>query len=267
MIKKALAYIDERAKADEPFFLYFPMGTPHEPIVPSSAYRGKSGAKDKVGGNPGYGDWIYQGDDMLGQILDALERHGIADNTLIIATSDNGAEHRAYPPLRESKRSIYEGGHRVPFVARWPGKVKPGSVNDRVICLNDLMATAAEIVGAELPANAAEDSVSLLPTLLGDAKGPVREATVHQSSAGDLAIRQGSWKLIFLTGGKTELYNVQDDRAETRDLSAARPEVLERMTKLMRSYIDDGRSTPGVAQKNDVKLELFTRNAKRVPEE
>jgi arylsulfatase A len=263
MIAKALAYIDERAKTGQPFFLYFPMGTPHEPIVPAAAYQGKSGAKDKVRGDPKYGDWIYQGDAMLGQIVDALWRHGIAENTLIIATSDNGAEHRPYPPLRESKRSVYEGGHRVPFVARWPGKIKPGTVNDEVICLNDLMATAAEIVGAKLPANAAEDSVSLLPTLLGTASGPAREATVHQSSTGDLAIRQGPWKLVFLASGHTELYNLQDDRTETRDLAAAQPEVVARMTALMQSYINNGRSTPGAVQKNDVKLELLKPSARR----
>jgi arylsulfatase A len=134
-----------------------------------------------------------------------------------------------------------------------------------VICLNDLMATAAEILGAELPANAAEDSVSLLPTLLGTARGPARDATVHQSAAGDLAIRQGAWKLVFLNSGKRELYNLQDDRAETKDLSAARPEVVERLTRQMQRYIDDGRSTPGAAQKNDVTLELFKRHPKRVP--
>lgn len=267
MIQKALAYLDERVKSDQPFFLYFPMGTPHEPIVPSPANLGKSGAKDKVRGDPKYGDWIYQGDDMLGQILDALKRHGIADNTLIIATSDNGAEHRPYPPLRESKRSIYEGGHREPFVARWPGKIKPGSVNDDVICLNDLMATVAEIVGAKLPANAAEDSFSLLPTLLGTSKATVREATVHQSAGGDLAIRQGPWKLVFLKRGKTELYNLKDDSKENKDLAGAQPDVVERMTKLMNSIIVNGRSTPGAAQKNDVQVELFKPKAKRASTE
>jgi arylsulfatase A len=117
MIEKALAYIDQRAKSGGPFFLYFPMCPPHEPIVPAPQYAGQSGAEDTVGKNTKYGDWVFHGDAMLGQILAALERHKLAENTLVIATSDNGAEHRAYVPLRESKRSIYEGGHRVPFAA------------------------------------------------------------------------------------------------------------------------------------------------------
>ncbi len=165
MAKKAVEWIDQQ-KPGKPFFLYFPLGIPHEPIVPSAEFTGKSGATDVVKNDPKYGDWLYEGDAFLGQIMSALERNHLAENTLLIATSDNGAEHRAYPPLRESKRSIYEGGHRVPFVARWPGKVQAGSVNDHTVCLNDLLSTAAEITGATIPDNAAEDSVSLLPELL-----------------------------------------------------------------------------------------------------
>ena len=255
MIKKAVEWIGERKK-DEPFFLYFPMCPPHTPVVPAPEYVGKSGAQDLVKKDPKYGDWVWQGDAMLGQILEALERNQLADNTLIIATSDNGAEHRAYEPLRESKRSIYEGGHRVPFVVRWPGKVKPGSVNDHTICLNDLMATAAEIVGAKIPANAGEDSVSLLPELLGTAKSGAREATVHQSAAGDLAIRQGPWKLVFLKSGQRELYNLEADLSETKDVLAANAEVAAKLTALMQSTIDRGRSTAGEAQKNEFELSL-----------
>ena len=256
MIKRAIEWIDERAKAGDPFFLYFPMCPPHEPLVPAPEYVGKSGAQDVVKQNPKYGNWLYQGDAMLAQILEALERNKIADNTLVIATSDNGAEQRAYAPLRESKRSIYEGGHRVPFVVRWPGKIKPGSVNDHTICLNDLIATTAEIIGVKLPANAGEDSVSLLPELLGAARLPAREATLHQSMAGDLAIRQGPWKLVFLMSGKRELYNLQTDLGETQDVLAANAPVAEKLTALMHRYIDSGRSTPGAAQKNDFELSL-----------
>jgi arylsulfatase A-like enzyme len=256
LLKKALAYIDERAKAGQPFFLYFPMCPPHEPVVPTPEYEGKSGAKDLVRNDPKYGDWVYQGDAMLGRIMEALARLKLADNTLLIATSDNGAEHRSYEPLRESKRSIYEGGHRVPFVARWPGKVKPGSVNNHTICLNDLMATAAEIVGAKVPENAGEDSVSLLPEFLGAATNPAREATVHQSAAGDLAIRQGPWKLVFLKSGQRELYNLQTDLSETKDVLALNADVAAKLAALMQSYIDRGRSTPGVAQKNDFDLSI-----------
>ncbi len=255
MLKKAVEWLNQR-KADQPFFLYFPLGIPHEPVVPSDQFSGKSGAVDSVKKDPKYGDWLYQGDAMLGEVLDALDRNHLAENTLVIATSDNGAEHRDYEPLRDSKRSIYEGGHRVPFVARWPGKVKAGSVNDHTVCLNDLMATAAEMAGAEIPDHAGEDSVSLIPELLGASETGVREATIHQSAAGDLALRQGRWKLIFKKGGNRELYDLNSDLSETKDVLTANSEVAAKMTVLMQDYINKGRSTPGVAQKNDFDLSI-----------
>ena len=228
--------------------------------MPSVDFAGKSGAQDLVKKDPKYGDWLFQGDAMLGKLLETLERNKLADNTLIIVTSDNGAEHRAYEPLRESKRSIYEGGHRVPFIARWPGKVKPGSVNDHTVCLNDLMATASEVTGAKIPDNGGEDSVSLIPELLGTSKNGTREATVHQSAAGDLAIRQGPWKLIFHKNGSRELYNLQTDLSETQDVLAANGEVATKLTTLMQGYIANGRSTPGVAQKNNFDLSITGEN-------
>jgi arylsulfatase A len=255
MAKKAVEWLDQR-KPGEPFFLYYPLGIPHEPIVPSVEFIGKSDAKDLVRKDPKYGDWLYEGDALFGRILDALERNHLADNTLIIATSDNGAEHRAYGPLRESKRSIYEGGHRVPFIARWPGKVKPGSVNDHTVCLNDLMATAAEITGAKIPDNAGEDSVSLLAELLGTSKEGMREATVHQSAAGDLAIRQGPWKMIYHKGGQRELYNLDADLSETKDVFAANEDLATKLTAVMQGYIANGRSTAGAAQKNEFDLSI-----------
>ncbi len=124
------------------------------------------------------------------------------------------------------------------------------------ICLNDLMATCAEIIGAKIPDNAAEDSVSILPDLLGTAKGAVREATIHQSPKGDLALRQGPWKLIFLKGGAHELYNLQTDLSETKDVAAANPEVVEKLTAMMKKYIADGRSTAGAAQKNEAPMSV-----------
>jgi arylsulfatase A len=257
MLKKALAYIEERAQAGEPFFLYVPLCPPHEPIVPAAEFVGQSGATDVVRRNPKYGDWVYQGDAMLGQLLEALERNKIADNTLVIATSDNGAEQRPYPPLRASKRSIYEGGHRVPLVVRWPGQVKAGVTTAETVCLNDVMATVAEIVGAKLPASAGEDSVSLLPLLKrGASEVPLREATVHQSSTGDLAIRQGPWKQIFFADGRRELYDLESDLSETRDRSADRPEITAHLTQLMQAYIDRGRSTRGPDQPNEAELSL-----------
>jgi arylsulfatase A len=263
MLKKALAYIDERAKGDEPFFLYVPLCPPHEPIVPAAAFVGQSGATDVVRQNPKYGDWVYQGDAMLGQILEALERNKIAENSLIIATSDNGAEQRPYPPLRAAKRSIYEGGHRVPLVVRWPGRVKAGVTTAETVCLNDVMATVAEIVGAKLPDNAGEDSVSLLTLLKhGASEFPVREATVHQSSTGDLAIRQGSWKQVFFADGRRELYDLESDLSETRDRTAERPEITAHLTRLMQGYINRGRSTRGADQQNDAKLSLQRKAAR-----
>ena len=247
MIKKALEYLNERAKEDKPFFLYFPMCPPHSPIVPAEKFAGKSGMSGKEGK---YGDWVYQGDHMLGQIMEALKRNGQAKNTLLIATGDNGAAGRTYAPLRDNKSSIYEGGHREPFVARWPDRIKSGSSSDQVICLNDLFATCADILGKDLPPDAAEDSVSVLAVLESKDKGPIREATVHQAPAG-LAIRQGDWKLIALRSGTKELYNLKDDLSETRNMIDLKEEESQRLEELLKSYITNGRSTPGPVQKNE----------------
>ncbi|MCH5377287.1 MAG: sulfatase-like hydrolase/transferase, partial [Planctomycetes bacterium] len=210
-----------------------------------------------------YGDWLYQGDWVTGQILEALDRNRLAENTLVIASSDNGAAGRVYEPLRGCKTSIYEGGHREPLVARWPGKIKAGSVCRDTVCLNDLLATCADLVHADLPAGAGEDSVSILPDLLGTAKGPVREATVHQSPRGDLAIRQGPWKLIFLSDGTRELYNLESDLSETSNVADANGDVVQRLTTLMRQYIANGRSTPGAAQENGAEISLEGRAKKK----
>jgi arylsulfatase A-like enzyme len=162
--------------------------------------------------------------------------------------------------LRAAKGSIHEGGHRVPFLARWPGVIKPGSVCEETICLTDLMATCAGIVGAKLPGNAGEDSVSILPLLRGTADGPVREATLHQSQKRDLAIRQGPWKLIFTAKGKRELYHLGTDLGETRNVAQANPETVKKLTTLMTRYVNEGRSTPGEKQPVDpsVKWPNFT---------
>jgi arylsulfatase A-like enzyme len=252
MIAKAVRWIEQRGK-DEPFFLYFPMCPPHTPIVPAKEFIGKSGAVDEVKKDPKYGDWVFQGDHMLGQLLEALEKKGLAENTLVIATADNGAAYRAYPPLRAHKTSIYEGGHRVPFIARWPGKIKPGSVCDQTVCLNDLLATSAEILGVKLPDNAGEDSVSILPALLGTAKEPLREATLHQSHKGDLAIRKGPWKLVFLRGGKRELYHLGNDIGESKNVAGENPEVVAGLEALMKRYVTEGRSTPGAKQPSNAR--------------
>ena len=259
MISKAIKYLDERAGKDQPFFLYFPMCPPHSPIVPAEKFVGKSDMKGKEGK---YGDWVYQGDHMLGAIMDALEKNGQARNTLLIATGDNGAARRSYPPLREAKSSIYEGGHREPFVARWPGKIKPGSVNHSIICLNDFFATCADLLQVKLPANAAEDSVSLLPSLLGEAVVQPRGAIINQASEG-LAIRQGPWKYIMFRNGTRELYNLKKDLSETKDVAETNAEVVDRLEKLMQSYFDRGRSTPGLTQEKEFDLPFGKKSKKK----
>ena len=247
MISKAVEWLEKR-EDDKPFFLYFPMCPPHTPVVPSSEFDGKTGAVDTVKKDPKYGDWVFQGDHMLGQILDTLEKKGLAKNTLVIIAADNGAAGRPYPPLRGQKGYIYEGGHRVPFVASWPGKIKPGSVSEQTICLNDLIATCADILAIKLPDNAGEDSVSILPALLGTATKPLREAIVHQPYSRQLAIRQGQWKLIIGTKGKDELYDLKNDLSETKNFASESPEIVAKLTALMKRYIAEGRSTPGAKQ-------------------
>ncbi len=178
MAQKTVACIDERAQAGlQPFFIYVPLTQPHIPHIPSPEFQGKSGQQ-------GYGDWIMQGNAVVGQILDALDRRQLASNTLLLVSRDNGAQARVYAPLRDCQGSIWESGHRVPFCAYWPGRVKLGSVCDDTICLNDLMATCADVLGVKLPDLAAEDSVSVLPDLL-------RTATVHGAGSDRAPIRPG----------------------------------------------------------------------------
>ncbi len=253
LARKVVEYLSAGERKQKPFLLYLPLSPPHTPIVPAPEFIGKGGTDRQ---DSKYGDWLYQGDWVLGQVLDVLEKQKLADNTLIIVSSDNGAAGRSYAPLRGAKTSIYEGGHREPFVARWPGKIKPGSTCDDTICLNDLMATAAQIIGVKLPDNAGEDSVSILPDLLGTATGPVREATIHQAPNRALAIRRGPWKLIFQPNGAKELYNLQTDISETKEVSAANADVVQRLTALMMRYIADGRSTAGAAQKNEADISI-----------
>jgi arylsulfatase A-like enzyme len=222
-----------------------------------------------------------QVDDAVGKVIDALERNGQAGRTLVILTSDNGFAppatdlaalerqgHHPSGPFRGAKADIFEGGHRIPFIARWPGRVKPGATCADTVCLTDLLATCAGAVGVSLPDDAGEDSVSLLPDLLGTAAGPVREATVHHSANGSFAIRQGPWKLILCpdSGGwsaprpgtaaakglpPVQLYHLGDDIAERRNLQAEHPEVVARLTRLLERYVSEGRSTPGRPQANE----------------
>lgn len=232
MTEKAIGFIEEQTQADKPFFLYFPLPAPHTPILPLPEFRGKSGTNL-------YGDFCLQVDDVVGQVLAALERKGIADNTIVIFTSDNGCSPRAdfeelkklgHNPsyvFRGHKADIYDGGHRIPLLIRWPERIAAGRMCDETVCLVDLLATCADIIGVELPDDAGEDSVSNLdlwqgaagrglpdswaapegwckglhhPYRRGDAQRLRREATVHHSIDGSFAIRKGRWKLEMCAG-------------------------------------------------------------------
>ena len=224
-----------------------------------------------------------QTDAIVGDILAALEQHGLAANTLVIFTADNGCSPQAGTPeleqqghfasaqFRGYKADIWEGGHRVPFFARWPGKIKPGSHSPQLICHTDLLATCAELLGAQLPATAAEDSVSLLPALLGTDHAPLREAVVHHSINGLFAIRQGPWKLELCPGSggwgqpgdaeattlglpAVQLYDLGTDGGETRNVQAENPAVVARLTALLERAVAEGRTTPGARQANDVEV-------------
>jgi arylsulfatase A len=280
--KKAIEYIDRqaaKAKDGQPFFLYFPLNAPHTPILPTKEWQGKSGVS-------AYGDFVMQVDATVGQVLAALERHGIADNTLLIVTSDNGCSpaanfaemaakgHHPSYHFRGHKADIYDGGHRIPFIARWPARVKAGTTSDQLICLTDLMATSADIVGAKLPADAGEDSVSIVPALDGTATKPLHEAVVHHSINGSFSIRQANWKLELCPGSGgwsdprpgrddtsdaslVQLYDLAADIGEANNVQEQNPEVVARLTKLLEKYVADGRSTPGAPQKNNGAVDIW----------
>jgi arylsulfatase A len=239
--ERALQYIHERGKEDKPFFLYLALSAPHVPVMPNKPYVGKS-----VYGP--YGDFVHQVDDIVGQITAALDRSGLAEETLVIFSSDNGSfanpkkGHSPNGELRGKKGRIFEGGHRVPFLVRWPGKIKGGSVNHQLVGLQDVMATAAAIVGHELPAGAAEDSVNLLPTLLDPTKS-VRQDLVHHSRSGEFAIRDGDWKLITDSKKKPiQLFNIGNDLAEKNNVYEQHPEVVKRLAAKLERQCQSGRS-------------------------
>ena len=273
LTEKAVRYVKQQASRKNPFFLYFALPAPHTPILPTTAFLGKSNTNF-------YGDFVLQVDHVVGQVMAALKAHGMADNTLFIFTSDNGCSPKAnfeelaevgHDPsggYRGHKADIYEGGHRVPFIARWPARVKGGTVTDEVICTTDLMATVAEVMEVALPEDAGEDSFSFLPVLTGRAgSSPRREAIVHHSIGGRFAIRQGPWKLILWPGSggwsypstpedlaglpSVQLYNLTDNPAEEENLAAAHPQRVAKLRALLTRYVEEGRSTPGPKQQND----------------
>ncbi len=282
LTRQATQYIAGRAAAarsGQPFFLYLPLNAPHTPIAPTPEWQGRSGL------NP-YGDFVMETDACVGQVLRALDEQGLAGNTLLFFTSDNGCSPSADFPallakghnpsyiLRGYKADIWDGGHRVPFIVRWPGQVRPGSISDQLVSLMDLTATCAEILGVKLPDNAGEDSVSIRPALLGRAGKPLREALVCHSVYGKFCIRQGPWKLELCPGSggwsaprdpqavkqglpDIQLYDMTADIRERRNLQAEHPEVVRRLTALLEKYVAQGRSTPGAPQKNAVAVDLW----------
>jgi len=279
LTRKAIEFIARHAagaKRGQPFFLYLPLNSPHTPIAPTKEWLGRSDV------NP-YADFVMQTDASVGAVLKALDENGVAENTLVIFTSDNGcspeadykqlAQHGHDPShvFRGTKADIFEGGHRVPFIARWPGNVASRARSDQLVCLNDFMATCAEILGAKLPDHAGEDSISFLPALRGG-RG-ARDSIVHHSINGSFAIRQGEWKLALCSssGGWSEprpgtpaartlptnqLFDLSIDIGERTNVAAAHPEIVARLTALLEKYVADGRSTPGAPQSNTVPVVL-----------
>jgi len=277
--QQAASVIQKRAveaKAGKPFFLYVPLTSPHTPIVPSPEWQGKSDLGK-------YGDFVMMTDAIVGQILAALDDAGLTENTLVIFTADNGCSpaadttelekqgHFASAQFRGYKADIWEGGHRVPFFVRWPMRIKPGTHSQQVICHTDFMATCAALLEIPLADSVAEDSVSILPALLGTDTAPLREAVVHHSINGRFAIRQGPWKLCLCASsggwGKPsdaeateqglpgrQLYDLRQDPAETTNLITAQPVIASKLLALLERYVADGRSTPGAVQANDVKV-------------
>lgn len=265
--------IDSYAESNDPFFIYFPLPAPHTPILPIEAFQGKSGTNE-------YGDFCLQVDDTVGRVMQALEKNGVADDTIVVFTADNGCSpmvdfdelaacnHNPSYVFRGMKSDIFEGGHRIPFIIRWPGVIAPGSASDQTFCLTDLTATMADITGYELPDTAAEDSVSNLPIWDGTATGPVREATVHHSINGSFSIRKGKWKLEMCPGSggwsypranhpeeieglpAIQLYDLSQDISERNNVQDQYPAVVAELKALLSDYVKNGRSTPGAQQPN-----------------
>jgi arylsulfatase A len=268
---KAVNYIGERAKEKKPFFLYLPLTAPHTPIAPTKDWQKKSKT------DAPYMDFVMATDAVVGDVLASLKKHGFEDNTLVIFASDNGCSPAAdFPALaklghnpnylfRGYKADIYEGGHRVPFIVRWPGKVKAKEKCASLAIHTDILATCADVIGVKLPDEAGEDSVSLLPAF-GVTKGPTREGLVVHSAQGFFGVREGKWKLCLCPGSggwsdprpgrepedapEVQLFDLEKDIGEKTNLQGKHPEVVDRLTKQLRKWVADGRSTPGKLQKN-----------------
>ena len=256
--ERSVAFIREQARSDgdKPFFLYVPLSAPHTPWMPTPEFIGRSDAGY-------YGDFVTQVDHTVGQIMSTLNETGIADQTIVVFAADNGARwspeqvakwgHLANLDWRGQKADIHEGGHRVPMIVSWPGRVSADSQTAFLTTLTDLYATFAAVVGIEPGATDGVDSESILPTLLGQAQVR-RDPVIHHSSRGMFAIRDGDWKLIegLGSGGFTQpavveqeeggpagqLYNLAEDPSETTNLYQEKPDVVERLTQLLNETRD-----------------------------
>ncbi|MCM4153135.1 hypothetical protein DHD05_16210 [Arenibacter sp. N53] len=267
--KKSVEYIESQGENDQPFFLYFALTAPHTPIAPTAQFIGKS----KAGR---YGDFVYEVDWAVGQIVDALKRSGQLDNTILVFTSDNGSpqrdgtnmggtvgsvkkyDHDPSRPFRGLKSDIWEGGHRVPFIVSWPKQIGKGKVTDQLLGLTDLMATFASIVGNSEKDKHYEDSMDFGKVLLGNSLEPVRKDIVHHSINGMFSIRKGAWKLILGQGSggwsKTpenedsnesplgQLYNIKEDQEEKINLYEQYPEIVIELTSRLNLYKEQGYS-------------------------
>ena len=257
---QSLKWLEGRAAAarkGKPFFLYLPYTSPHKPVIPMKKFRGQG----KAGA---YGEFMIETDWHIGRILKWLEDEKLAEDTMVIFTSDNGPEttwrqrielygHHSNGIYREGKRSIYEGGHRVPFLIRWPAKVKAATQWNEPVCQTDLLATFAQMLGKKLPENAGEDSDSFYGVLTGTKETIPRVSMVHHSSQGRYAIREGKWKLVMEDArkNKRELYDLSSDPRETKNLVAKHPDIERQLAAKLTALVNNGRSTPGVPQKND----------------
>jgi arylsulfatase A-like enzyme len=263
---RAVQYIQQQAKTEQPFFLYYSMTTPHEPVSPSEEYAGITGI-DPIA------DLVRETNASAGRVIEAIDESGIGDDTLVIFTADNGhshytgwqalinAGHQPSGPYRGHKGDIWEGGHRVPFIARWPGEIEAGTTSDQMLSLNDLLRTFAAIVDVSLPASAGEDSFNMWPVLRGERDKPVRKTLISHDVDGRFAIRDGPWKLVILAKKqgepRLELYNLQKNIAEQRNVASEHPARVKRMLELLREDVERGRSYPGQAQSNDVPIDVM----------
>jgi arylsulfatase A len=266
--RKAVEYVKKQANDEKPFFLYFAFPSPHAPIIPNDEFDGKSGAGP-------YGDFVYETDDACGRILKALKQTGQADNTIVIFTADNGPEKYAYKrdetfdhwsaePFRGLKRDIYEGGHHVPFIIKWPGVTKAGSTCDKLVSQIDFMGTLASSLGYKLPDGAAEDSHDILPLLHGRKKTP-RSVHVHNTRTDAWAIRVGEWNLIAGKSGyhsgrvkaweekrsypaddddSVELYHFAKDISQRNNLAKKFPKKVAELQKELQVARDRGFTAP-----------------------